>query len=724
MEGMRPPLPRRRLALQLALLSGIGLAFCLHRGAAPVQAEGAECWEETQCSWPKNNLMFIVEYSTAMNEPAEGFPGQTRWEASVEALETMLQPGLFLTNQANIAIMRYGHDPQPGVPGTTIPGDASGLVDGHVFDQRWDDERGVYHECVAEELLDLLAATPPPLNGAATGIEPWTRGALEAALAEALATQQDHPEDLGLEPGLIAPRPYIFSLITAGAWTDADGSSAYAPAEADPAPVAEQAFDDHHIPTYVLSWHGDEQAQAAADAVANAGGTQVAIAHEPEVLWVAVTDAIYGSFGDYFPECFGGQPRVLVILDASSAMLDDPAQPGQPGAMGQTLWDQARTALTAPGGFLEVNLGDGLPLDGRAQIGLMVFGGTSPDPGEQRVLVDYGSCTADNMAWALNPLTSCLLPGCEDPWGGPPIVWDFQDGTPDPPGFDLPTDSHMPRCQGPGPGCAGSGRALHLGLALAHQNQADYHATNEGWDALAPVNDATPYHNILIVAGAHESTDAQVETHLLGMVADGITTHVIGLGPAYDPAGGDPLALAQLAQMADWGSGGTLPPLRALEGDELSATLSAIVEGLEVELDPCCAFPSCLDTPEPTTNEPDPVPGDGDTESGTPTDTDTAESTDTTETETETTEESGTRGESESAEESGSSEDEIGDDTETGAPLDTGDATGGGDEASADPIILDRGCACQADPEPGRPLPWALALLLALPLLRRRERSR
>ena len=35
-------------------------------------------------------------------------------------------------------LVRFGHDPSPD-PGTTIPGDDSGIVDGHSLDVGWDD---------------------------------------------------------------------------------------------------------------------------------------------------------------------------------------------------------------------------------------------------------------------------------------------------------------------------------------------------------------------------------------------------------------------------------------------------------------------------------------------------------------------------------------------------------------------------------------------------------
>ena len=106
--------------------------------------------------------------------------------------------------------------------------------------------------------------------------------------------------------------------------------------------------------------------------------------------------------------------------------------------------------------------------------GLIVFGNDSPALGEPKRVVDYGPCTEPNVDWALDPQTSCGA-GCSDPWGGPPITWTFQDGsTIDPPNFALETISHMPRCDGNGPGCDGSGRFVHAAIELATQNRADY----------------------------------------------------------------------------------------------------------------------------------------------------------------------------------------------------------------------------------------------------------
>ena len=50
------------------------------------------------------------------------------------------------------------------------------------------------------------------------------------------------------------------------------------------------------------------------------------------------------------------------------------------------------------------------------------FGQTSTFGGlnnEERLLVQYGPCMRDNLAWALDPSTSCDAPGCTDPWGLP-----------------------------------------------------------------------------------------------------------------------------------------------------------------------------------------------------------------------------------------------------------------------------------------------------------------
>jgi len=278
------------------------------------------------------------------------------------------------------------------------------------------------------------------------------------------------------------------------------------------------------------------------------------------------------------------------------------------GRMGASGGDQDREAIAGRSSTFEAVRDEGADED-LSHLGLAVFGGDAP--GEQELLVQYAPCAKDNFACALDPQTSCAMPGCVDPWAGPPITWTFLDGSQDPWGFDHPTRSHMPRCEG-ATLCSGSGSYLHLGLSLVADNQAEYHAAGMLPQAMYPTNPATPYFNVLITEGRYDgySTDAQVQAELEAMYDGGINTYVVGFGDGADT----PQAIAQLEKLADWGSGGTDDHYGADSQLELEAALASILEDLE--LDPCCLVNDCSQNPEPTTNEPDPIPTTGDGDDG------------------------------------------------------------------------------------------------------------
>jgi hypothetical protein len=189
--------------------------------------------------------------------------------------------------------------------------------------------------------------------------------------------------------------------------------------------------------------------------------------------------------------------------------------------------------------------------------------------------VNYGPCHGDNFAWALDPATACEPPGCDDPYDAPPIVWTFKDGSlADPPGFAEPTLNHMPACQLSNQlpaACVGSGTFLHLGLELIRDNIAAHKAACP--QAELACTDDTPFINILIVDGKYNSTDAQVQAPLTAMFAEGVTTHVIGFQDAVNPA--------QLAKLADWGSGGQLAPHLTANQDQLEMDLALILATLD-----------------------------------------------------------------------------------------------------------------------------------------------
>jgi MYXO-CTERM domain-containing protein len=340
----------------------------------------------------------------------------------------------------------------------------------------------------------------------------------------------------------------------------------------------------------------------------------------------------------------------------------------------------------------------------------------------------------DNFVWALDPNSSCEEPGCSDPWGGPPITWTFKDGSmEDPPGFDAPTFSHMPRCDGAN-FCSGSGTYTHLGLQLVKDNQAAYLAEAQMMDAPYPANDGTPFINILIVDGQYTgySTDAQVQAELEDMYNAGITTYVIGFGDAVNA----PQAEAQLANMASWGSGGMKDWYDANDDAELSMALAAIAA--EIDYDPCCAFADCSNPPEPNPTDPDPVPppttdsGDTGTETdsgGTSTDggsTGTDGGSTSTDGGSTSTDGGGTEGTSGDSDTSGDGGTETGGDggTSGGGGVDeVGDdtGTGTGDDAGVD---SDEGCNCSTASDAERN-GGVLGVLLAFGLVgfSRRRRS-
>lgn len=269
-------------------------------------------------------------------------------------------------------------------------------------------------------------------------------------------------------------------------------------------------------------------------------------------------------------DCPIGLPRVMVLLDASSSMLnDDDAH--APQGMGS--WNQARDALAGANSIFDLDLDLG-PVQESVLVGLAVFGHDTP--GEAALVVSYGACHKENVRWALDPGSSCG-PGCDDPYGPPPIAWTFEDGALiDPPGFADKTLSHVPKCDADPKlplACAGSGTYTHLGLERV-RTALFAHRAHCAQLAL-PCTDQTQFINILITDGSYDSTDADVQAPLAAMFAAGVPTHVIGFADDVDPA--------QLAMMAAWGSGGALDPHLAANQDQLETALLKIME----TLDPC-----------------------------------------------------------------------------------------------------------------------------------------
>ncbi|WAS92844.1 vWA domain-containing protein [Nannocystis punicea] len=577
--------------------------------AAPI------CIEEDQCTFVKPVFLIALDYSTAMNAMFDA--DETRWQRAVAAVQAIVDTNNgYIQGNIMLALMRFGHDPDVDQPGTTIAGDASGLVDGQKLDVAWYDAQAPdkqYFQCNGEAVKDALATVPPPLAGAPTGIGAWTAGALARAEALFAAGKADHPEEVGPD----ARRPVLI-VITQGVWTDAEGTQVLQPPSADPVPVASDMWINEAIPTYVLSV-GDAAGTAEANKLAAAGGTGQAVV-EPQVFKDALKVLVLEIINQVEePICDPARPRIMFILDGSSSMLNVMGDSVH-GAMGQTRWDLLRTggiavALNDP----TPPLSDVVPLDLWTIVGAAVFGGDSP--AEQKLLVDYAPCRGSVLDWALDPQTSCDAPGCDEPWGGPPISWTFKTDEIEFPGPTTPVQSHVPRCdvdpQKPG-ACAGSGAFVHLGLELVQGHLAAARASCMAVDAPFTCDAQTKFYNVLIMDGPYDSDDAAVQASLEQMVVDGVRTYVVGLGELAAA----PEAVEQLTMMAAWGSGGGLDFFPAGDSQvELQAALAAIFEHMftevlsETMIDPCCSLLACGGLDGGDDLEPDPVPDPSDTDS-------------------------------------------------------------------------------------------------------------
>ncbi|MEZ4448944.1 MAG: DUF4215 domain-containing protein [Nannocystaceae bacterium] len=590
----------KRIGVQAGLLAGLGLAFIGNSQQPVTAAMMDECPSEGQCTFKKPNFLIIADYSASMNQ-AFG-QGLTRWEAAEAAIINLTTTdNAFFDKNLHLALMRFGHDPSASM-GTTIPGDVSNppITDGQALDVYWYDPMAndkSFFECNGQALVDALNNDiPPPVNGMMTGIGTWTKGALDRAKALIAASKADHAaEDMG-------KRFYANMVMTDGSWTSQAGTQTLTPPAEDPSLTSGDLFNNQQIPTYVVYFGAanDAMAKGAADKMAMAGGTNAAISAEnPDQLNQALKDVVTDIKNQVvIPQCSPGLPRFMILLDASSSMLN--VNGGMmAGMMGTTGWDQAREALAGANSIFDVPVMIGMGQQAAAEdvihLGLTVFGHNQPAPGEQKVVVDYGACHRDNFAWALDPNTSCGN-GCNDPWGGPPITWTFLDGKmQDPPGFADKTVSHMPKCDGNNAFCSGSGTYTHLGLQLVKTNQIAYHMAATQPMAPFPADANTVYSNILITDGQYNgySTDAQVQAELQAMYNAGIITYVIGFGDGVDT----PQAIAQLNNMADWGSGNMLDYYDANNQAALEAALKSIIEAQE--FDPCCVFNNCSINDEP-----------------------------------------------------------------------------------------------------------------------------
>ena len=151
--------------MQLGLLGAVSLAW-VQSPSTPAVAAPA-CPKEAPCGMTKPLVLFVVDYSTAMNGPYN--LNMSRWFAARWALQDLLwtDNGLLGTHFM-LGLVRFGHDPDPNKPGTQIPGDTSGLVDGTRLDvapyDLLDPNHG-YHECTnAEAIAQALDDLPLPLG--------------------------------------------------------------------------------------------------------------------------------------------------------------------------------------------------------------------------------------------------------------------------------------------------------------------------------------------------------------------------------------------------------------------------------------------------------------------------------------------------------------------------------------------------------------------------------
>jgi MYXO-CTERM domain-containing protein len=594
----------KRLGIQLGAIAGLGLALIGDEEKTAV-AGGKECFGENECSFKKPNFLIIMDYSSSMN--ADFDDNTTRWEAAVDAVQAIVTANNgFFDDSMHLALMRFGHDPDPANPGTTIPNEGTGIIDGQSLDVHWYDpvgDPGGYFECNGDAIADFLESVEAPLCQGANcfGIGTWTDGALLYAQSLIAQTRADHPTDTDVGD----ERFYATMVVTDGNWTDPAGAG-QSPAN-NPVDTAGDLFTNDTVPTYVVAF-GDAAGLAFADEMAEAGGTMVSIQPMNPMDLTNALQAVINDITDdvIVPICVGGLPRIMVVLDTSSSMLNVNAMAG---AMGTTGWDQARDALVGANALFDVEVGAlNSAVEDLVHLGLITYKGDGVTPDTQ-VSVNYGPCMRDNFAWATDPNTACGV-GCNDPWGGPPITWTFiGPGDAGYPGFDQATYNDMPNCDVGGglPGaCTGSGTWTHAGLQLANDNAAAYRANPP---ALYPVDPTTTFANILITDGAYAgySTDAQVAAELTDMFSNAdTTTYVIGFG--------DAVANAELTRMACWGSGGVGVPncaggalnfFDANNQDQLEDALQTIIES--INFDPCCNFNDCSFNDEPTTGEPDPV---------------------------------------------------------------------------------------------------------------------
>jgi cysteine-rich repeat protein len=562
-------------------------------------ARAQACFQETECTFEKPNVLVVLDYSSSMVQ--ENFGTQTRWEAELDAV-TALSNNATFTNDMHIALARFGHDPDTAT-GTTLQGDTSSprITDGFAVDVPFTGPGGRYLECNAAGLRSTVANLPPPPaggNGSAV-IGTWTKGALQSALTVVQNTRARNPAD--------TKRVYEVVLMTDGDWncrasinqSDCDGD----PGEPDdrPAPAA-AALLAAGVRVHVVAF-GDGTTSASLDAIAQMGGTGTALdAASPNELTAALS-SILKEVRDavVVPECIGGLPRVMVVMDASTSMM---AGVGP----GDSNWDKARYALagnpaaknpTDPGYVrplfdrtVQVS-GHSVAIEDVVHIGLMGFNERTT----QKLMLQYAPCSRDNIEWAMDPYTSCIAPGCTDPYNDPDTNLVFTSVVSDQarlPRFVQTTTSFMPLCNPGGPQrCQGMVFNTYTGegVNFARANVARYTA-NPGAFRLDP---DSPFVNILITDGVTSPDDPlDAAAVLADMAQSGILTYVIGFGSPQD------LDEAQLDSYASAGGTGTAVIVDPDQGDSANALADRLANVIQqIKIDPCCQLNDCSKTPEP-----------------------------------------------------------------------------------------------------------------------------
>ncbi len=250
------------------------------------EVDPESCPQEIACEGKKPNVLFVLDYSTSMNQIWEN--DQTRWELTTAVLGRLTQPGSKLSHNAHVALIRFGHDPDPDNWGTEIPGDGSGLRDGSVLDVPWydaDAKDAPWYECNGGAITSALVGAGPPMMGNLDGIEAWVKGAMVRAKGVVSMSKDVHPEDEW-------QRPHFIVLLIDGVWTNEDGKKPLAPVEQDPKFMAAYLWENLDTRTHVVTI-GDEPAETVADEIANAGGTGQALDGDtPQLLEQALLDII------------------------------------------------------------------------------------------------------------------------------------------------------------------------------------------------------------------------------------------------------------------------------------------------------------------------------------------------------------------------------------------------------------------------------------------------